>query len=43
MEGEDELALKRGWAMASLARESRGDYVVGGRHALDARIRGEES
>ena len=43
MEGEDELALKRGCAMASLARESRGDYVVGGRHALDARIRGEES
>ena len=42
MEDEERLALKRGCAMASLARESRSDYVVGGRLALDARIRGEE-
>ena len=40
MEGEEELALKRGCAMASLARESRADYVASGRQALDARIQG---
>ena len=43
MEGEQELALKRGCAMASLARESRGDYVIGGKQALDARMQGEVS
>ncbi len=38
LEDEQELALKRGCAMASLARESRSDYVVGGRDALEAKI-----
>ena len=42
MEDEEALALKRGCAMASLARQSRSDYVVGGRQALDSRIQGEK-
>ncbi len=38
LEGDEELALRRGCAMAALARESRGDYVVGGLEALEARL-----
>ena len=41
MQDEELLALKRGCAMAALARESRSDYVVGGEQALKARM-GEE-
>ena len=38
MEEEVDLALKRGCAMAALTRESRSDYVVGGKEALEARM-----
>ncbi len=41
LEGEEELALRRGCAMAALARESRGDYVVGGLEALQERMGNE--
>ena len=41
LEDEVDLALKRGCAMAALARESRSDYVVGGNEALEVRM-GEE-
>ena len=38
MNEESDLALRRGCAMASLARESRSDYVVGGLRALEAKL-----
>ena len=41
MEDEERLALKRA-CDGFIGPESRSDYVVGGRLALDARIRGEE-
>lgn len=39
LEGEAELSVRRGCAMAALARESRSDYVVGGREALEEKLR----
>ncbi len=41
MEEEVDVALQRGCAMAALARESRSDYVVGGKEALEDRMRNE--
>ena len=38
VEGDPDLGLARGCAMAALAREARSDYVVGGVAALDATI-----
>ncbi len=43
MDEEPEESLKRGCAMAALARESRSDYVVSGLEALEEKIASEES